>query len=113
MPGLYGLPDADGGCGAFRVDHCGPSAVLLGYYEMGKSLEERGMPENELYARWVKQYTDPGYGEEVGRCRELVDGLGGEGSAETRALMEEAFLTSSRYEYLFWEMCYSLERWVV
>ena len=84
-----------------------------GYYEMGKSLEERGMPDNELYVRWIKQYTAPEYGEEVRKCRELVDRLGREGSGATRELMEEAFLTSSRYEYLFWEMCYSLERWPV
>jgi thiaminase (transcriptional activator TenA) len=27
--------------------------------------------------------------------------------------MEEAFLTSSRYEYLFWEMAWRLETWPV
>ena len=50
-----------------------------GYYEMGKSLEERGMPDDELYVRWIKQYTDPAYGEEVRKCRELTDRLGGRG----------------------------------
>ena len=63
--------------------------------------------------RWIEQYTDPGYGEEVRKCRELTDQLGKEASASTVALMEEAFVTSSRYEYLFWEMCYSMERWPV
>ena len=54
-----------------------------GYYEMGKSLEERGFPDNELYVRWIEQYTDPGYGEEVRKCRELTDRLGKEASAST------------------------------
>ena len=84
-----------------------------GYYEMGKSLEERGAPDNELYVRWIEQYTDPGYGKEVQKCRELIDRLGKAASASTLALMEESFITSSRYEYLFWEMCYSMERWPV
>ena len=43
-----------------------------------------------------------------------VDGPAGQGSVRIHvALMEEAFVTSSRYEYLFWEMCYSMERWPV
>ena len=29
------------------------------------------------------------------------------------ATLEEAFLTSSRYEYLFWEMAWRLEAWPV
>ena len=32
------------------------------------------------------------------------------GEPELQA-MREAFLTSSRYEYLFWEMAYKQERW--
>ena len=107
------LPDADRCRGALRGDHSCPSPCFWGYYEMGKSLEERGSPDNELYVRWIEQYTDPGYGEEVQKCRELTDRLGKEASASTVALMEEAFVTSSRYEYLFWEMCYSMERWPV
>ena len=84
-----------------------------GYWEMGKSLQERGMPDNELYVRWIEQYTDPAYGEEVQKCRELTDRLGRDASASMRGLMEQAFVTSSRYEYLFWEMCYTQERWLV
>ncbi|MFQ5933134.1 MAG: thiaminase II [Dehalococcoidia bacterium] len=84
-----------------------------GYYELGTRLEDQGLPENELYARWIKQYSDPDYGREVDRCRNLIDRLAAEASAELRGQMEQAFLLSSRYEYLFWEMCYTRETWPV
>ncbi|MEE9199782.1 MAG: thiaminase II [Dehalococcoidia bacterium] len=93
------------------------AAALLpcfwGYYEIGTRLEDRGLPEKELYARWVKMYSNPEFGKEVDRCRTLMDHLGADASAQRRGQMEQAFLLSSRYEYLFWEMCYTQERWPV
>ncbi|MEE9248132.1 MAG: thiaminase II, partial [Dehalococcoidia bacterium] len=76
-------------------------------------LEDQGLPDKELYARWIKQYTDPDYGREVERCRLLMDRLGAGASQELKGRMEQAFITSSRYEYLFWEMCYTLQTWPV
>ena len=46
-------------------------------------------------------------------CRGLVDRLAAGADRATRARMEESFLISSRYEYLFWEMAWSLETWPV
>ena len=37
----------------------------------------------------------------------------GHGYRATRHRMEDAFLTSSRYEYLFWDMAWLLETWPV
>ena len=42
--------------------------------------------------------------------RELLDSLAGTASEER---LVEIFRTSARYEYLFWEMAYRLERWPV
>ena len=84
-----------------------------GYHELGTRLEDQGLPDKEMYARWIKQYTDPDYGQEVERCRSLMDRLGAGASQELKGRMEQAFITSSRYEYLFWEMCYTLQAWPV
>lgn len=84
-----------------------------GYYELGLGLEEKGLPDNELYARWILQYTDPDYAKEVEYCKGLIDTLGAEANNCLIEQMERAFITSSRYEYLFWEMCYKLEMWPV
>ena len=49
----------------------------------------------------------------AGWCRELLDRVGaGLPQGELRAV-EEAFVTSARYEYLFWEMAWKLETWPV
>ena len=52
----------------------------------------------------------------VKRCRnawELIDRLG-KAAFRIHFSPDGRFLcTSSRYEYLFWEMCYSMERWPV
>ena len=84
-----------------------------GYHEIGTRLEDRGLPENELYVRWIEQYTDPDYAEQVRYCRDLIDRLGAGATESGRRRMELAFVTSSRYEYLFWEMCYTEETWPV
>ena len=46
-------------------------------------------------------------------CRALMDEIA-DGLPEAElARVEEAFVTSSRYELLFWEMAWTRERWPV
>lgn len=45
--------------------------------------------------------------------RSLVDAAPREAGDTQLRHMEEAFLTSSRYEYMFWEMAYRQETWPV
>ena len=97
----------------FEVTAAALLPCFWGYYELGTLLEDRGLPEHELYARWVKRYSDPQVGPEVERFRSLMDRLGADASAHLRRQMEQAFLLSSRYEYLFWEMCYTQETWPI
>jgi thiaminase/transcriptional activator TenA len=47
------------------------------------------------------------------RARSLANGLAEKAGADEVARMEEAYLTSLRYEYLFWDMAYKLEAWPV
>ena len=57
--------------------------------------------------------ADPEFAALAGWCRDLVDRLAAGVDDSVRGRMEEAFLTSSRYEYLFWEMAWRLETWPV
>jgi thiaminase/transcriptional activator TenA len=43
----------------------------------------------------------------------LMDALGAQASAAEKRRMSGHFLLSSRYEYLFWEQAYRLERWPI
>ena len=86
---------------------------MWGFAEVGQALRARGLPAEPRYARWIEMYADPQFVALAEWCRELVDRLA-EGAAELqRRRIEEAFLTSSRYEYLFWEMAWRRETWPV
>ena len=63
------------------------------------------------YAKWIDMYSSPEFAEVAEWCRELVDEAAADLPAETLRRMEDAFLTSSRYELLFWEMAWRQEHW--
>jgi thiaminase/transcriptional activator TenA len=86
---------------------------MWGFSEIGQVLDRRGRPAEPRYARWIDTYADPEFAALAAWCRELVDRLGAGTDTAGRRRMAEAFLTSSRYEYLFWDMAWRLEAWPV
>ena len=85
---------------------------MWGYAEVGQRLAERGMPDDERYARWIEMYASEEFAELAGWCRDLVDRIAEGLPDEALARMEAAFVTSSRYELAFWEMAWTGERWL-
>ena len=83
-----------------------------GYWEIGEHLASLGEPkEAPLYCQWIQMYTSPEFADLARSIRALADRLGqGAGSGELAA-MDEAYLTSLRFEHRFWEMAYTLEDW--
>jgi len=83
-----------------------------GYWEIGEHLASLGEPkEAPLYCQWIQMYTSPEFAALAQSIRALADRLGqGAGSGELAA-MDEAYLTSLRFEHRFWEMAYTLEDW--
>ena len=51
--------------------------------------------------------------ESTAAWRVLVDELGDCEGPAGREVMRRAFMVSARYEYMFWTMAYSMERWPV
>jgi thiaminase/transcriptional activator TenA len=102
-----------------RVANLGDFAELLaallpcmwGFSDIGQRLAHGPRPGDERYARWIEMYSSQEFADLAHWCRQLVDRTA-EGLPE-KALrrMEEAFLASSRYEYLFWEMAWRQEGW--
>ena len=86
---------------------------MWGFSEIGLRLEAQGLPAEPRFARWIESYADPEFAALAGWCRDLVDRLARDASADQRRRMEEAFLTSSRYELLFWDMAWRRESWPV
>lgn len=82
------------------------------YHEVGTRLAAR-LPEHPIYAEWILAYASEGFGEHVDQQLALIDRLGAAASPAERIRLEENFLQSSRYEYLFWDQAYHGSRWVV
>ena len=85
-----------------------------GYWEISDHLARNGEPKDApLYCEWIRTYISPEYKALADWARSLANRLAEEGSAREVRLMEQAYLTSLRYEYLFWDMAYSLEVWPI
>jgi thiaminase/transcriptional activator TenA len=82
-----------------------------GYYDIGLHLRRRGLPSDARYAAWVEEYASDQYGELVHWVIERFNALGSRASAGELRAASRAFELSARYEYGFWEMAWTQERW--
>ena len=86
---------------------------MWGFSEVGQRLAAKERPQDPRYAAWIDMYAAPEFAELAAWCRSLLDHIA-EGLPESElARIEETFVTSSRYEYLFWEMAWNQEEWPV
>jgi thiaminase/transcriptional activator TenA len=86
---------------------------MWGFSEIGPALKAGGLPAEPRYAKWIEMYADPEFAKLAEWCRQLVDRLA-EGAPEPQLRrLEQAFITSSRYELQFWEAAWRLEAWAV
>ncbi len=56
-------------------------------------------------------YASPEYQALAAGMCDLMEELAAHASEDERRRMMDHFLTSSRYEYLFWEAAYTMEQW--
>lgn len=104
-----------------RVAYEGEATTLLaallpcswGYGEIGLRLKAKGLPPVAHYAKWIETYASAEYQEVVGWLRTLFDEAAGEVGGPPRIRLQDIFDTSSRWEYLFWEMAWKLEQWPI
>jgi thiaminase/transcriptional activator TenA len=84
---------------------------MWGFSEIGQRLAATARPTDHRYAAWIEMYASADFAELATWCRELLDRVAEDAGVKTRRRMEEAFLTSSRYELAFWEAARTQERW--
>jgi thiaminase/transcriptional activator TenA len=86
---------------------------MWAFSEIGQRLAAQLAPSDKRYAKWIAMYNSREFAELAQWCRDLLDSLAaGLPERELRKL-EAAFLTSSRYEWQFWEMAWNMERWLI
>ena len=96
--------------GDFRELVAGLLPCMWGYCEIGQHLAAKPRPADPRYAEWIDAYSGEEFLELVGWCRDLIDGLAADAGPADRERMQDAFLTSSRWELAFWEMSWQRER---
>lgn len=82
------------------------------YWEIGKKLERSGSPD-PLYRRWIATYASREFGGLVEAVTEATDEVAAPLRKPQLDSMRRHFMTTSRYEWMFWEMGYRLEQWPV
>ena len=93
----------------------GLAAVLPCYWiyaEVGAALLARSSPD-PLYARWIGTYGGEEFGKIVADVLALVDRTGASASACEQSAMREHVVTTSRYEWMFWDASWRREAWPV
>jgi thiaminase/transcriptional activator TenA len=80
------------------------------YWEVGKALTRAGSP-NPLYGRWIETYGSDEFGTIVEAVLAATNEVAAEIGDRERAAMRRHFRTTSRYEWMFWEMGYRREQW--
>ncbi len=82
------------------------------YWEVGKALLERGSP-NVLYRRWIDTYGGEEFGTLVEAVLDLTDRVCEDLNSSQKARVRDAFVITSRYEWMFWNAAWTLEEWPV
>jgi thiaminase/transcriptional activator TenA len=82
------------------------------YWEVGRELYHSAVRPNP-YQRWIDTYADESFGAAVRAVIGFTDRAHAAAGSAERAAMAEAWRTSARLEWLFWDAAYRLERWPV
>jgi len=82
------------------------------YWEVGRALEREGSPD-PLYARWIDTYASTEFGDVVRGVLQATDRVAEQRTPMERECMRRHFVTTSRYEWMFWEMGWRQEGWPV
>ncbi|MFC7062357.1 thiaminase II [Halobacillus seohaensis] len=85
---------------------------MWSYWEIGKELDEiPGASDHDLYGEWIRMYSSDDFGELAQWCIQLLDDLTEGKPVEELEKLEEIFLNTTRFEYMFWDMAYNKGMW--
>ncbi|MBW1697142.1 MAG: thiaminase II [Deltaproteobacteria bacterium] len=90
-------------------------SVLLpceaGYSEIGRRLKSRGLPEDPFYRDWIETYASEEFlmfaNWLIDKSNQMADGC----SPKARNRLKHLYVSSARFEYLFFEMSWNMQKW--
>jgi thiaminase/transcriptional activator TenA len=85
------------------------------YVDLGRALEAElgSIPDTHPYADWLRMYADPGFNAYMDALLERLQRFADAADEATRARAREAFVTSARYEWMFWDQAWTGQTWPV
>lgn len=84
------------------------------YLEVGEVLASiGGYMGHPFYEDWCTAYGSEEYASLVQLYIDLVDMIAVESGRYLKDKMREHFRVSMKYEYMFWDMAYNMEKWVI
>jgi thiaminase/transcriptional activator TenA len=90
-------------------------AVLLpcacGYVEIGQKLASKGIPDHPHYRDWIRTYSSQEFVAFADGLVERMDEWASESSARRKTGWYELYESSTRFEYLFFDMSWKKEEW--
>jgi thiaminase/transcriptional activator TenA len=82
-----------------------------GYVYIARALAEGVVPEDQRYADWIAVYSSDEFADAAEWLKAEMNRLADGATAEKRGKLIDLFVLSSRYEWMFWEMCWAGENW--
>ncbi len=82
-----------------------------GYVYIARHLADGEAPADERYADWIAQYASDEFAEAADWLKNELNRLAVGVTTEKMTRLTELFVLSSRYEWQFWEMCWTGEEW--
>ncbi len=88
---------------------------MWSYWEIGKMLAETypGSNKHPLYGDWITMYSSEEFGALSLWLIDILDRLADGKPERELAILEQHFLTTSRFEFMFWDMAYMGGDWPV
>ncbi|SHK74056.1 thiaminase II, partial [Epilithonimonas mollis] len=81
------------------------------YKKVGDHIYNNFKIKNNPYQKWIDTYGGEEFSNAVKQAIRLCDEVASETTPAIRQKMEQAYVTSSRMEYKFWDAAYNLKKW--
>jgi thiaminase (transcriptional activator TenA) len=83
------------------------------YVELGQHLERElgSIPDEHPYAEWLRTYANPEFDDYMQKLLERLQRFADAGDDAARERARQAFRTSARYEWMFWQQAWEGQVW--
>lgn len=89
-------------------------ACAWSYNFIGKELETwPGAIDHEFYGDWVKTYASPEFTKIADDCIDLINKIAEHKPEHERKELEEIFIKTCYFEYMFWDMADNISMWPI